>query len=136
MDALRKGGSVPALGLRRGAYPSQALGGVVTLRELTRAEYLAAYDVDEDLTTVGADGARYLTPAGVDVRAASVVAAGAIDPETGEALWAAAEVMAWPRRADLWADVAAMARAILELSEALPGSLKSGGAADDAGGST
>lgn len=57
---------------------------------------------------------------------AALLAAGWIDPESGKPLWTAEEIMAWPARDEVWAEVARLAQCVYDLSEAGQESLKSG----------
>lgn len=124
--------SLPPIEPRRDTFDAPGLGQTITYRELTRSEFLTATEPAPEHTFVGADGQRYLTELGVSIRTADTVAAGCIDPETGAQLWAGRDVIGWPTR--VWADAVELERRILELSEATPRHLKSGGAGADAGG--
>ena len=109
-----------------------ALGASVTIRELMRTVWRAVISAREAEAFVGDDGQRYISAEGLDIAAATTLAFGAIDPETGAALWQPSEVATWPRRPELWADVHRVAEAILALSEVGPEATKSGDPAPDA----
>lgn len=136
MESLRTGVTPPALTLRRGVHPSEVLGVAVTYRELLRVEWLGATNIDATHTFQGENGLTYLTQTGLDLRDAGIVAAGVIDPESGRPIWASEDILGWPNRAELWAELRILARKIRELSEVGPDALKSGGAQDDPGGAT
>lgn len=57
---------------------------------------------------------------------AGIFAAGVIDPETKQPLFAREEVLQWPGRPDLWSEVLRLAQRVLDLSEVGQSYLKSG----------
>jgi len=117
--------------------PSEVFGGVLRLRELTRAQFRACRrdaDLGERayLTRVGDQTVRITIDA--DRYNAGLFAAGVIDPTTGEPIWGGVdEMLALPRRATVWDEILRIANLLLDLSEVGPGALKSGSPADDAG---
>jgi hypothetical protein len=108
---------------------SVALGGTLRLRELTRAAWREANDY-ADTGEKNAEGVSIIL---VEKWHVARFAAGVIDPETKEPMFTRDEVLGWPNRDDLWAEIVRVAAAIDELSEATPEALKSGGAAADEG---
>lgn len=62
----------------------------------------------------------------VDRWHAAIVAAGLLDGESGQPLFQRDEVLQWPARGAIWAEVRRLAQAILDLSEAGSEALKSG----------
>jgi hypothetical protein len=97
-------------------YESVALGGVLRLRELTRAQWRACVEA-----SAGDDEGRVR----LELWHPHLFATGVIDPlNGGEPLFSVKEVLAWPKRDELWAEVGAVAQAILELSEVGPEALQ------------
>lgn len=95
--------------LRERDEPSALFGGELRLRELLRAEYRAAAEW-------AGEGA-----GSMDRWNAALFSAGVVDPESPRdarlPLFTRDEVMVWPNRPDLWAEVLRVAQAICDLSE-------------------
>lgn len=136
MITLHKSDALPALDLRRITVPMPALGAgtVITVRELMRAEWRAVQNARMEYIYQGSDGQMYYRDEGLEMADVTILAFGALDPGTGESLWEAADILGWPSRPDVWADVHAAAQAILALSEVGPDATKSGDLPVDAGG--
>ena len=134
---------------------SSPLGGTVRLRELTRAQlrdasaWSASTSLADREQLRGAQLALAVGEAGGDAgrlrqalttyylgapeRATdadrwnvAIFAAGAVDPETHQPLFARDDVLTWPDRGDIWREIARLAQAILDLSEVGQAALKSG----------
>lgn len=147
LPMIRKGATPPALDLRRTVIDAPAIGGQVTIRELLRPEYLAAERAaiteppPDTPTHHPTTGARLLYR-NADRWHAHLVAAGAIDPDSGDPLWSADEILRWPNRDGLWSgldaaapgDIPRLAQAILDLSEVGPEAIKSEGPSPAAAG--
>ena len=115
---LTKDQITAAVTRRTTTIPSAVFGGDISIRELSRLEWREAARESE----VGKDDAgQPLT--NIDQWNSRVFAAGVIDAG-GAALFAAADILAWPRRADLWAEIGRIASAIIDLSEVGPAALK------------
>lgn len=101
---------------------SAVLGGVLRLRELSRLAWREAstFAAIDELTL---DLDRYH---------AAIFAGIVVDPESKEALFMPADVLAWVQGADLWAEVRRIAEAGLAMSEIGPGFREASGAAPDA----
>lgn len=116
MGYLSKQALLDRLVLREKDEPSEIFGGTLRLRELLRTEYRAAAAFAGE----GADR--------VDRWNAALFCAGVIDPDSPPdaraALFTRTEVMAWPNRGDLWAEVLRVAQQIIDLSEADTAALK------------
>lgn len=132
MSTLRKGEAIPALTLRRAEV--SILGAAVTVRELMRAEWRAVQNARAAHLFTAEDGQSYYTVEGLELADAATLAFGAIDAETGEALWDTDAIVSWASRPALWADVRAAAQTILSLSEVGAEATKSGDPPADAGG--
>lgn len=82
-------------------------GGVLRLRELTRAVWRACALA----ASIGADRVN------LDLWHAHLFAAGVIDPATKAPLFTADELMALPHREDVWDEIARIAGLVMEVSE-------------------
>lgn len=115
---LSKDQFIAAVARHTKTIPSAVFGGDVSIRELSRLEWREAARHSE----VGKDAdGQPLT--NVDQWNAHIFASGVIG-ENGAALFAAADILAWPRRADLWTEIARIGSAILDLSEVGSDALK------------
>lgn len=116
MGYISKQALLDRLVLREKDEPSEIFGGTLRLRELLRTEYRNA-------AAFAGEGADQ-----VDRWNAALFCAGVIDPDSPpdarQPLFTREEVMAWPNRGDLWAEVLRVAQQIIDLSEADAAALK------------
>ncbi len=86
---------------------SEVFGGDLRIQEITRAEYRAVYqaaDIGDNQVSL-------------DKLHAGFFALMVLDPATGAQMFTEAEVMAFPQRSALWAEVVRIQQAGLDLSE-------------------
>ena len=126
---LTKESAAAVVRRRTKTMPSPVFGDDILYRELTRAEWREANDW-ASTTEVAPDGTRLIL---LDQWKAARFAAGVIDPETEEPIFKREDVLAWPNRDDLWAEIARIADAIDALSEVGTEALKSGDLPPDQG---
>lgn len=116
MGYVSKQALLDRLVLRERDEPSAVFGGDLRLRELLRTEYRSAAAFAGE----GADQA--------DRWNAALFVTGVIDPDSPPdarlPLFTHEEVLAWPNRGDLWAEVLRVAQAIVDLSDAGADALK------------
>lgn len=93
--------------------PSPVFGGDIRIQEITRAEWIQVY-ADADI------GDKKVSLARLN---AGFFAFMVLDPTTATPMYTADEVMAFPERDALWAEVARIKQAGLDLSEAGDGFL-------------
>ena len=102
--------------------PSAVFGGVLCLRELTRAQYKAVVS-----TAVRPDKSL-----DADVFNAGLFGAGVVDPSTKAPLWTPAQLLDLPARNELWNEIGRVADIIYGLLEVSPAAFRSGVSEPDA----